>query len=111
VGDRNPVHPDVVIITEIQELFPGKLSVIVGDDGGRDPEMENDVLDKIYYLLGANLSQEPCLNPLSELVDHHKQLCQAPRRFLLGPQKDQAPHGKQPCNGDGLCNTLSFVKF
>jgi hypothetical protein len=34
--------------------------------------MENDILDEIHYLLGANLRQGPCLNPLSKLVDRDK---------------------------------------
>jgi hypothetical protein len=50
------VYLDVVIISEIQELFPSELSACVDDDGVRDPEMENDVLDKIYCLHGASLS-------------------------------------------------------
>jgi hypothetical protein len=55
VGYHCPVHLDVVIITEIQEFFPVELSAVVGDDGFRNPEMENDVLDEIHYLLGVNL--------------------------------------------------------
>jgi hypothetical protein len=69
VGDHCPVHPDVVIIIEIQEVFPDELSAVVGDDGVRNPKMENDVLDKIYCLVGANLSQRPHLLPLSKLVN------------------------------------------
>jgi hypothetical protein len=55
VCDHGLVYPDV-IITEIQELFTGELSAVVDDDGVRDPETENDVLDEIHTLLGANLS-------------------------------------------------------
>jgi hypothetical protein len=98
VGDHGPVHPDAIVITEIQELFPSELSVIVGDDGVWDPKIENNVLEKIYFLLAADLRQGPCLDPLSELVNYDKQVGQALRCFLEGPQKIQAPHGKQPCN-------------
>jgi hypothetical protein len=52
-----------------QIIFPTELSVIVGDDGVRDPETEDDVLHEIYYLFGSNLSQVLCLDPLSKLVD------------------------------------------
>jgi hypothetical protein len=83
-------------------LFPIEMSIIVGDDGVRDPESENDVPDEIHYLPGANLIQGPCLDPLSELVNSDEQVGQAPRHFLEGLQKVQAPHDKQPCNGDGL---------
>jgi hypothetical protein len=72
---------------KIQEFFTHELSAVVGDDGVGDPETENDVLDEIYYLLIANLSQGPCLNPLSELIDRDKQVGQALRCFLEGPQK------------------------
>jgi hypothetical protein len=72
VGYHCPVHPDVVVIRKIQEFFPDELSVVVGDDGVRDPEVENDVLAEINCLLGANLLQGPCLDPLSKLVDHDK---------------------------------------
>jgi hypothetical protein len=49
--------------------------------------MENDVLDKIYCLLGANLSQGPCLNLFSEFIDYDEQVGQAPRSFLEWPQE------------------------
>jgi hypothetical protein len=47
VSDRGLVHTNVLIITEINEFFPGELGAIVGVDGVRDSEIENDVLDKI----------------------------------------------------------------
>jgi hypothetical protein len=94
VGDCGLVHPDVVIITEIQEFFLDELSVVVGDDGVRDPKMKNDVLDEIYCLHGANLSQGHHLDPLSKLVDRDKQVGRAPGCFVKGPQKVQAPYSK-----------------
>ena len=39
-----PVHPDVVIPAEVQELSAGELGVVVGDDGVWDPEAMDDVL-------------------------------------------------------------------
>jgi hypothetical protein len=87
VGDCGPVHPNFVTITEIQEIFPGELSVVVSDEGVRDPKTENDAPDEIHCLLGANLSQGSHLDPLSELVDRDEQVGQAPRCFLEGPQK------------------------
>jgi hypothetical protein len=38
---------------------------VVGDDGIRDPEAENDVLDQIHGLFGTDFSQGLCLIPLS----------------------------------------------
>jgi hypothetical protein len=64
--------------------------------------MENNVLDKTYWLLGADFSKGSCLNPLSELVDHDKQVGQALGCFLEGPQKIYTQHGKRPCNEYGL---------
>jgi hypothetical protein len=89
VGYHGVVHPDVIVIIEIQEFFGP--SAIVGDDGVRDPEAKNDVLDEIHCLHGANLRQGPCLDPLSELVDRDKQVGQAPERLLEGPRRSR-PH-------------------
>jgi hypothetical protein len=94
VGDRRPVHPDVVVITKIQGLLPGERGGVVGDDGIGIPKTKNYVLDKTHCLLGADFSQGSCLDPLSEHVDRDKQVGQAPRRFLEGSQKIQAPHGQ-----------------
>jgi hypothetical protein len=33
-----PVHPDVVILAEVQELSAGELCAVVGDDGVWDPK-------------------------------------------------------------------------
>jgi hypothetical protein len=53
--DGDLVHPDVVIIPEIQELLPGELGAIVCDDAVREPKIENNVLNKIHCLFGADL--------------------------------------------------------
>jgi hypothetical protein len=74
VGDRGPVHTNVIVVTEIQEFFSGELSVVAGNDRVRDPEMKNDVLDEIYDLLGANFSQGLRLNPLGKFIDRDKQV-------------------------------------
>jgi hypothetical protein len=94
VGDSGPVHPDVVVITAIQELLPDELSVIVSDNGVGDLRVENHALDKAHSLLGANFGKGPRLNPLSEFIDHSQQVGQAPRCLLEGSQEIQAPHDK-----------------
>jgi hypothetical protein len=63
------------------------MSAVVGDDGIGDPEMENDVLDEIHGLLGANFSQGLCLDPLSKFIDCDEQEGQALGRLLEGSQK------------------------
>jgi hypothetical protein len=40
VGDRGPVHTDVIVIIEIQEPFSGELSAIVCNDRVRDPKQK-----------------------------------------------------------------------
>jgi hypothetical protein len=81
-------------------FFFGELSVVVSDDIVRDPEAENDVLDEIHSLLGANFGQGFHLDPLSKFIDHDERVGQTPRRLLEGSQKVQAPHDEWPGNGD-----------
>jgi hypothetical protein len=38
VSYGGPVHTDVVVFAEVQELLPSELRAIVGDDGVRDPK-------------------------------------------------------------------------
>jgi hypothetical protein len=45
VSHDSPVHPDVVILAEVQELSAGELGAVVGDDGVRDPKAMDDVGD------------------------------------------------------------------
>ena len=46
---RGLVHPDVVILAEVQEL-----SVVVGDDGVRDPKTVDDVGEERHRLFGPD---------------------------------------------------------
>jgi hypothetical protein len=50
VRDYCPVYSDVVVIKEAQELLPGELGAIVGDDRVGDPKAEDDISGKAYYL-------------------------------------------------------------
>jgi hypothetical protein len=52
VSHGGPVHPDVVILAEVQELSAGELGVVVGDDGVRDPEVMDDVGEECDRLFG-----------------------------------------------------------
>jgi hypothetical protein len=72
VSNHGLVHADVIVITEIQDFFSGELSVIVDDDRVRDPKTENDVLDEIHSLLGANFSQRLHLDTLSKFMDRNE---------------------------------------
>jgi hypothetical protein len=75
---------NVIVITEIHEFLFGELSVVVDDDRVRNPKTENDVLDEIHGLLGADFSQGLRLDPLSKFTDCNEQVDQAPRRLLKG---------------------------
>jgi hypothetical protein len=52
-GYGGPVHPDVVILAEVQELSVGELGAVVGDDGVRDPEAIDDVGER-HRLFGPD---------------------------------------------------------
>jgi hypothetical protein len=48
------VHPDVVVLAEVQELLARELGAIVSDDGVRDPEAMDDVGEESHRLLGPD---------------------------------------------------------
>ena len=43
VRHGGPIDPDVVVITELEELLSGELRVVVRDDGVWDPKAMDDV--------------------------------------------------------------------
>jgi hypothetical protein len=102
VSISHPVYPDVVVITEIQELLPSELGNVVSVDRVGDSKAENNVLDKAYRLLGAYFGQGSSFDPFSELVNHDKQVVEAPGCFLEGSQEVLAPPGERLQDGDGL---------
>jgi DhnA family fructose-bisphosphate aldolase class Ia len=46
----SPVHPDVVVFAEVQELSASELGAVVSDDGVRDPEAMDDVGEECHCL-------------------------------------------------------------
>jgi hypothetical protein len=48
------VHPDVVVLAEVQELPAGELGVVVGDDGVWDSKAMNDVGEERHRLFGPD---------------------------------------------------------
>jgi hypothetical protein len=60
-------------------IFSSELGVVVSDDRVGDPKAESNVLDKAYHLLGVDFGQGASLNPFSELINHDKQVGEAPR--------------------------------
>jgi hypothetical protein len=91
VSYGDPVHPDVVILAEIQELSADELGVVVGDDGVRDPETMDDVGEERHRMLGPDAVQGPDLDPLGEFVDGDEQVRVAPGAFCKGPTRSR-PH-------------------
>jgi hypothetical protein len=49
--DGRPVHADVELVAELQELSDGELRPVVCDDGVGDPEPVNDVDEERHRLL------------------------------------------------------------
>jgi hypothetical protein len=64
--------------------------------------MENDVLDEIHGLLGADFIQGLRRDPHSKFIDHNEQVAQAPGRLLDASQEVQTSHIKRLGNGDHL---------
>jgi hypothetical protein len=85
------VHPDVVILAEVQELSTGELGAVVGDDGVRDPEAMDDAGEERHRLLRPDAIQRSDLDPLGEFVDGDQQVRVAPGAFCKGPTRSR-PH-------------------
>ena len=54
VSYDGPVHPDVVVLAEVQELSASELGAVVGDDGVRDPKAMDDVGEERHRLFGPD---------------------------------------------------------
>jgi hypothetical protein len=81
MSDYYPVYPNIFVIVEVQELLPSELGPVVIDDRVGDPKAEDTVLDKAYHLFETDFGQGPSLDPLSELINHDKQVGKSPMHF------------------------------
>ena len=70
--DRGPDEPDVISITEVQELLPGEVSPVVSDDTVRNTEMVDDVKEELDCLFRMNVGDQLRLYPLGEFVHRYK---------------------------------------
>ena len=61
-------------IAEVQELFAGALSGVVGDDDVGNPEPVDDVGEEKDGLLGAVVCDGSSLDPFGEFVDGNQQV-------------------------------------
>jgi hypothetical protein len=50
VSYGGPVHPDVVVLAEVQELSASELGAVVGDDGVWDSKTMDDVGEERHRL-------------------------------------------------------------
>jgi hypothetical protein len=64
-----PVHADVVVAAEVQELIYYKLGVVICDNGVGDPEAMDDVSKEHHCLLGPDVGEGPDLDPFGELAN------------------------------------------
>jgi hypothetical protein len=53
------------------------------------PKQKNDMLDEIYHLFGANLSQGLHLDLLSKFINHDEQVGQGSSTFLKAPRRSK----------------------
>jgi hypothetical protein len=55
VSYGGPVHLDVMVLTEVQELPASELGAVVGDDGVWDPKAMDDVGEERHRLFGPDV--------------------------------------------------------
>ena len=61
-------------IADVQELFAGELSAVVGDDDVGNPKPLDDVGEEKDGLHGADVCDGSSLDPFGEFVDGHQQM-------------------------------------
>jgi hypothetical protein len=63
-----------MLIAEVQELFAGELSAVVGDDDVGNPKSMDYVGEEKDGLLGADVGDGSSLDPFGEFVNGHQQV-------------------------------------
>jgi hypothetical protein len=71
-----------MLIAEVQELFAGELSAVVGDDDVGNAKPVDDVGEEKDSLLGADVGDGSSLDLFGEFVDGHQQVGVPPFRLL-----------------------------
>ena len=72
VTDRGPIDSNAVSITEVQELLPGEVCSVVGDDTVRNTELVDHVKEEFDCLFRADVGDGLRLYPLGEFVDRYE---------------------------------------
>jgi hypothetical protein len=91
VRHGRPIHADVKLVAELQELPADELGPVVGDDGVRHPKPVDDVGEERHRLLCPEICDRAHLDPLGKLVDGNQQVGVAPGCFSQGPD-ESSPH-------------------
>ena len=76
--DGGPIDPDVLFITESNELLTGELHAVVYDDGVRYFEAVDDVEEEQHSLFRFDHGDWSSFDPFRKLVYGDKQVGEAP---------------------------------
>ena len=72
VSDQGPIDPNAVSIIEVQELLPGEVCSVVGDDTVWNTKPIDDVKEELNRLFRADIGDGLRLYPLGEFIHHHE---------------------------------------
>ena len=86
-----PIHADMVVVTEFQELIACKLGAIISNYRIGDPKPVNYIHEELYGLFRSDADDGSSLDPFRELVDGHQQVGEAPGAARRGPTRS-SPH-------------------
>ena len=92
----------MIPVAEVQELFAGELSAVVGDDDIGNPKPVDDVGEEKDGLLRADVSDGLSLNPFGEFVNGYQQMGVSSCRFLERPHEVKTPHREWSRDRDDL---------
>ena len=102
VHDGGPIDPDVIFITESEELLSGELCAVVCDYGVWDPKAMDDVKEEQHGLLRLDRGDRSSLYPLCKLVYGDKQVRIALGRPLERSDQIEPLDHERPRYGDRL---------
>jgi hypothetical protein len=91
VSDYCSVYPDVVVVTEIQELLLGELGAVVDDDRVGDPKQKTMFWIRLTACLELILAKGLASIHLVNLLTSTSRWVKPPGAFLKGPKRSR-PH-------------------
>ena len=102
VRDGGPINPDVVFVTELEELLPGELCAVIHDNGVWDSKAMDDVEEEQHGLLGLDREDQLSFYPLCKLVYGDKQVHVAPVHSFERSDHIEPLDHERPRDGDRL---------